>query len=212
MFSCFLARAGAAALERPRVARGRSLPRRFYLCANGRVKARDWIFVCFNSFLFLIRCRSALEADAEESSRMVDLEFISRESWLEVGLQSGARVFFSRGAKSTKWAWVFRQRVASMRRRLHRSRTVFSFSHRAAILEATNLCGSRRTVVLRSAAQPRVSSPAPSACCADREAVQHEMLYVLAVRQYGKYNLLNTCSMSQCRPLAWQVQMPHLDA
>ena len=98
------------------------------------------------------------------------------------------------------------------RRRLHRSRTVFSFSHRAAILEATKLYGSRRTVVLRSAAQPCVSSPAPSACCADREAVQHEMLYVLAVRQYGKYNLLNTCSMSQCRPLAWQVQMPHLDA
>ena len=113
MFSCFLARAGAAAaLERPRVARGRSLPRRFFLCANGRVKARDWIFVCFNSFLFSIRCRSALEADAEESSRMVDVEFISRESWLEVGLQSGARVFFSRGAKSTKWAWVFRQRVS----------------------------------------------------------------------------------------------------
>ena len=96
MFSCFLARAGATALERPRVARGRSLPRRFFLCANGRVKARDWILVCFNSFLFLIRCRSALEADAEESSRMVDLEFISRESWLEVGLQNGARVFSPR--------------------------------------------------------------------------------------------------------------------
>ena len=92
-----------------------------------------------------------------------------------------ACVFFLRGAKSTKWAWVFRQRVASMRRRLHRSRTVFSFSHRAAILEATKLYGSRRTVVLRSAAQPCVSSPAPLACCADREAVQHEMLYVLAV-------------------------------
>ena len=96
MFSCFLARAGATALERPRVARGRSLPRRFFLCANGRVKARDWIFVCFNYFLFSIRCRSALEADAEESSRMVDLEFISRESWLEVGLQSGAPVFYPR--------------------------------------------------------------------------------------------------------------------
>ena len=182
MFSCFLARAGATALERPRVARGRSLPRRFFLCANGRVKARDWIFVCFNSFLFLIRCRSALEADAEESSRMVDLVFISRETWLEVGTQSGARVFFFSAAPSQQSGRGFSVSACPCtRRRLHRSRTVFSFSHRAAILEATKCCGSRRRVVLRSAAQPCVSSPAPSACCAAREAVQHEMLYVLAV-------------------------------
>ena len=50
--------------------------------------------------LSIIRRRSALEADAEESSRMVDLVFISRETWLEVGTQSGARVFFFSAAPS----------------------------------------------------------------------------------------------------------------
>ena len=181
MFSCFLARAGATALERPRVARGRSLPRRFFLCANGRVKARDWIFVCFNSFLHSLSIRPGGGRRREQSNGRFGVHF-SRDLAGGRNAKRRARVFFLRGAKSTKWAWVFRQRVASMRRRLHRSRTVFSFSHRAAILEATKCCGSRRTVVLRSAAQPCVSSPAPSACCADWGAVQHEMLCVLAVR------------------------------
>ena len=134
--------------------------------------------------LSIIRRRSALEADAEESIRMVDLEFISRRTLAGFCRWRcrAARACFSPAAQSQKSGHGFS--VSAWRPRVD-AYIGPDCVLRAAILEATNLCGSRRTIVLRSAAQPRVSSPAPSACCADRGAVQHEMLYVLAVRQYG---------------------------
>ena len=141
-----------------------------------------FFFGCFN----IPRCYASKilsirpgEADAAESTSTVKSAAFLREAqvdywaWLTFGMhvaypavrsilkaavQVGARCTVPRGAKSTKWAWVFRHCAAATCGRLSRPRTESSFFIRAAILEATMQCGNpahnQIHAVLRSPASP----------------------------------------------------------